>query len=151
LKFKLSNANAVYQAVDSATGADIPTYCRQFSDYTVVYVETSIGNGATRKVRVNAVPGLLSAMAKTAVNEGLEDNDKDYTLFPNPAKGQATLKMPAGKQEYHVVMFDMSGRPLKEWKTWGGSLNIPLAGLPHGVYVLKISSGDKHLASKRLM
>lgn len=151
LKFKLSNANAVYQAVDSATGADIPTYCRQFSDYTVVYVETSIGNGATRKVRVNAVPGLLSAMAKTAANEGLEDNDKDYTLFPNPAKGQATLKMPAGKQEYHVVMFDMSGRPLKEWKTWSGSLNIPLAGLPHGVYVLKISSGDKHLASKRLM
>lgn len=152
LKFKLSNANAVYQAVDSATGVNIPTYCRQFSDYTVVYVETSIGNGATRKVRVDAVPSLLS-MAKAAPEaEGIGDKNDDFTIYPNPAKGQATLKMPAGsKKEYHVVLYDTGGRPLKEWKTSGNTLNIPLGGLSHGIYFVKISSGNKHVASKRLI
>lgn len=52
LKFKMSNQHAAYEAKDAATGAAIPSHSKRFDDYTVVYVEASIGNGATRNVEV---------------------------------------------------------------------------------------------------
>ncbi|OXS58340.1 hypothetical protein B1A99_14110 [Cohnella sp. CIP 111063] len=53
LKFKMSSAYSEYEAKDSETGEIFPAFSKRFEDYTVVYVETSIGNGATRNVIVN--------------------------------------------------------------------------------------------------
>lgn len=152
LKFKLSNTHAAYQAKDSATGANIPTYSHQFSNYTVVYVETSMNNGTTKKIRVDPVT-TAAALARTAESaKEMESGDKAITVFPNPAKGYATLNLPAGsKLAYNIVLYDMNGRPVKELKAGAPSANIPLEGLPHGVYLIRISSGNQHLATKRLI
>ncbi|WP_214627655.1 metallophosphoesterase [Paenibacillus agaridevorans] len=55
LKFRMSNDFAVYEAKDAVTGETIPSFSKRFEDYTVVYVETSIGDGAERNVEVHAV------------------------------------------------------------------------------------------------
>lgn len=151
LKFKLSSTHAAYQAKDSATGANLPSYSHQFSNYTVVYVETSINNGATKRVRVD--PITTAALARTAATEEkADDNNTAFNVFPNPAKGYATLKLPAGsKLAYNIVLYDLNGRTVKELKTAAPSVNIPLQGLQQGVYVIRILSGNKHVATKRLI
>jgi hypothetical protein len=149
LKFKLSAANAAYQAKDSATGVNIPTYSHQFADYTVVYVETSINNGATKKVRLDPIP------AAAALARQQEKADSAITVFPNPARGYATVTLPPSNSKlpptYHIDVYDMNGRPVKQLNTTARTASIPLTGLPQGVYLVKISSGNDHLTTKRLM
>ncbi|WP_214627653.1 metallophosphoesterase [Paenibacillus agaridevorans] len=85
LKFKMSNDHAVYEAKDVSTGASIPTtFSKQFDDYTVVYVETSIGNGATRNVEVTPVAGANEI--NVALNKSVSTSD---TGTPSPGYGPA--------------------------------------------------------------
>lgn len=155
LKFKLSKANAVYQAKDVATGTNIATYNHQFSDYTVVYVETSINNGATKNIQVDAVSPLApltdtSALSYSRSNE--KEEGRGITVYPNPAAGQVTVTLPAGgKQPYHLVLYDMHGKPVKEMRSSARAVVISLSGLPQGAYLVRISAGNKFLATKRLI
>jgi len=57
LKFRLLNTYSSYVEKDAATGAVLQSYSHQFEDYTVVYVETSINNGATRNILVEPQAG----------------------------------------------------------------------------------------------
>jgi hypothetical protein len=141
LKFKLSTAHENYQAKDVATGATIPTYCRRFEDYTVVYVETSIGNGATKNIQVDPLTTSAARLAEEQIN-----------LYPNTAKNRVTISLPTGTNEtYQVRLFDMQGRMLREVRSSAATVSIPLNGLAQGPYVVKISAGNKHIAVKRLI
>jgi hypothetical protein len=141
LKFKLSTAHANYQAKDVATGANIPTYCRSFADYTVVYVETSIGNGATKNIQVDPLTTASARIAEDKIN-----------LYPNTAKNTVTISLPTGTNEtYQVRLFDMQGRMLREVRSSAATVALPLNGLAQGPYVVNISAGNKHIAVKRLI
>ncbi|GAA0525280.1 T9SS type A sorting domain-containing protein [Chitinophaga japonensis] len=141
LKFKLSNAHAAYQATDLATNANLATYSHQFGDYTVVYVETSIGNGATRNIQVDPI----------TTASALKSAEHDITVFPNPAGDYVTVQMPRhNKLGYRFVVYDMQGRPVKELKG-GSKVTIPLDGLAPGAYLVRIAEGDAYIATKRII
>jgi hypothetical protein len=149
LKFKLSNTHAAYQAKDVATGAAIPAYSHQFMDYTVVYVETAINNGATKNIQVDPVT-TAARLAKT--NAVAETEDHSITLYPNPASDHVTLSLPAGsKQAYQVVVYDMAGKPVKALRSTAANVDIPLKGLVQGAYLVKVSAGNKNITTKRLI
>jgi F5/8 type C domain. len=79
LKFRMSNDHEIYEAKDVATGATIPSFSKRFDDYTVVYVETSIGNGATRNVEVTPAAG--GNEINVALNKTVSTSD---TTAPSP-------------------------------------------------------------------
>jgi hypothetical protein len=150
LKFKLSNTYAAYQAKDVATGANLPSYSHKFSDYTVVYVETGINNGATKNIQLDPI---IQAAKISTTNTEQENADKSVTIFPNPAKTTATIHLPTtGKQaSYHIVLYDMSGKAVRVVKSAAQSVVLQLEGLSQGTYLVKISTGNKHLTTKRLV
>lgn len=148
LKFKLSNTHAVYQAKDLGTGTNIATYCHQFPDYTVVYVETAINNGATKNIQVNPV---MQAAAISNANVLPENTDNTFAIFPNPANDYVTINLPVSKQAHHVVVYDMYGKPVRELRTSSPSVTLQLKGLVQGTYLIRITSGNKYLTTKRLV
>jgi hypothetical protein len=142
LKFKLSNTHAAYQAKDLATGASIPTYSHQFPDYTVVYVETDISNGATKNIQVDPV---TTARTQTGTNSNV------ITVTPNTARDFVTINLPAAGTPYHIVLYDIQGKPVKEVKTASSAVIIRLDGLTHGTYVAKIYAGSKYITTKKIV
>jgi hypothetical protein len=152
VKFKMSNSYASYKAKDAATGAAIPAYSHQFADYTVVYVETAINNGATKNIVVEPITPLapMGTVAVALVNTHEADNA--ITVSPNPATGNITVQLPAkDSREYRIVLYDLSGRALRTMKSGSRSVIIQRGSLPPGVYMVKISAGNNNAVTKKVI
>jgi hypothetical protein len=152
VKFKMSNSYASYKAKDAATGAAIPAYSHQFADYTVVYVETAINNGATKNIVVDPITPLapMGTAAVALVNR--HDVNNSITVSPNPATGNITVQLPAkDNREYRIVLYDLSGRALRTLKANSRLVTIQRGNLPPGVYLVKISSGDHNGVTKKVV
>jgi hypothetical protein len=75
-----------------------------------------------------------------------EVNGKSLTLTPNPAKDYVTIV--SDKQMQTLTLFSMQGqavftRQLTEKKT-----TVSLSGIPHGLYMLKLVSGQEVICKK---
>lgn len=88
VKFRLSKNHGTYTAKSTNTGQSETVYCRQFSDYTVCYVETSIANGQTKYIKLtpsaDAAPVVSGAPASATTNKSFTvtlDVDKNYGYF----------------------------------------------------------------------
>jgi hypothetical protein len=71
------------------------------------------------------------------------------SLYPNPATQQVILKPSFAGEGYVLMLFDMSGRRklLREELRWGRDeeIVVPVATLPHGVYLLVLTDGHKRI------
>ena len=61
-----------------------------------------------------------------------------FELFPNPARHQATLRLPAPGS--HVIMCDLSGRRLREQAVPGTTATLDLTSLPAGHYLVVVAT-----------
>jgi hypothetical protein len=75
----------------------------------------------------------------------------DLALYPNPThEGQATLLVPAGTAAGQVQVLDALGRLVRQQSlVVGGATTLKLAGLPAGVYVVRVQAGSEQ-ATRRL-
>ena len=152
VKFKMSNSYASYKAKDAATGTAIPAYSHQFADYTVVYVETAINNGATKNIVVEPITPLAPLHAASVMVTNKNEMDNSITLSPNPATGNITLRLPAkDNREYRIVLYDLSGRALRTLKSNNRTVVIQRGSLQPGVYMVKISSGNNNAITKKVV
>ena len=73
------------------------------------------------------------------------------TVFPNPThEGQATLLVPTGTGAGQVQVLDALGRLVRQQAlTAGGSTTLKLAGLPAGVYLVRVQTNGEQ-ATRRL-
>jgi|GEM_PF-434887 len=72
-------------------------------------------------------------------------------VYPNPTHdGQATLLVPAGTGAGQVQVLDALGRLVRQQAlTAGGNTTLKLAGLPAGVYIVRVQAGAEQ-ATRRL-
>ena len=68
-------------------------------------------------------------------------------LYPNPARGAATLRLPAGVAPAPLVLVDALGRVVRRYPApAGGAAVLDLAGLPAGLYLLRGAGPARRLA-----
>lgn len=71
-------------------------------------------------------------------------------VFPNPARDRATVQTAPGNPISLIVLYDATGRHLRDFQANTSNFDVPIAGLPAGVYLLKIQSGD-HAWTRKLV
>ena len=74
-------------------------------------------------------------------NPAVHTSALDFTLFPNPVRGEVTLLLEAPLKETALVgLFDMQGRELNKWTLAAGILNqkLDMEGMPTGIYLLSV-------------
>ena len=81
-----------------------------------------------------------------------------FTLTPNPARGSATLTVeggePSNAEGMQMTMHDAAGREVMRCTLHGRETQLPLAGLPAGLYTVSIgparSAGGDQLSRARV-
>jgi hypothetical protein len=67
-------------------------------------------------------------------------------LFPNPAHGTATLRLPAGTTPASLTLTDALGRPVRRYPApVSPEATLDLHGLPAGLYLLRGAGPAQHL------
>lgn len=83
------------------------------------------------------------------------DEDK-IRIFPNPAKGRATLELNAEIGQGRVIIHNMNGQlvshfDLESIKTANNQFNVPLDNLSKGIYLVSISNEQTIINKQRLI
>jgi uncharacterized repeat protein (TIGR03803 family) len=72
-----------------------------------------------------------------------------FTISPNPAQDNLTIKLSAGERVEAVVITDASGRLVKRQGGFNASTAIiPITGLSKGMYWLQVETGQKNYRTK---
>jgi hypothetical protein len=64
-------------------------------------------------------------------------NMKDYTIYPNPANEELTIKFGQGISKHTIEITNMLGQPVKETYSMNNETLISTADLPDGVYFIR--------------
>ena len=74
----------------------------------------------------------------------------EVALYPNPTReGQATLLVPTGTAAGQVQVLDALGRLVRQQAlTVGGATTLKLAGLPAGVYMVRVQAGSEQVTRR---
>ena len=94
-------------------------------------------------VQLNECPIAYSDTLKINVIQdvSLEDLQEGemYFVYPNPSRGQSHLNN-ANQDQLNVKIFDSNGREIIGFETSEQKINLPLATLSNGVYILRIEN-----------
>ena len=80
----------------------------------------------------------------------------EIRIFPNPAKGRATLELNAEMGQGRVLIHNMNGQLVSHFdlsgiQTSNNQFNIPLDNLSQGVYLVSISNEQTIINKQRLI
>jgi hypothetical protein len=79
-------------------------------------------------------PSVLATSAGATASTG--------RLYPNPAHGAATIKLPSGSGPATLTLLDGLGRPVRtQLASANTEVALDLAGLAPGVYALRVQAG----------
>jgi hypothetical protein len=128
------------------------------SHYPLTYLYTDVGNMATgvSQYRLKQIDfDDRSSYSVIRVVHGLEQSGKTL-VFPNPSNdGKVNVLFEAGNVARSVVLVDVNGRTVRQWKGITGS-NLQMDNLPPGFYSLRIINSktnkqtvEKFIVNKR--
>ncbi|MDG1171265.1 MAG: T9SS type A sorting domain-containing protein, partial [Polaribacter sp.] len=125
-------------------------YFGETEDYTIVVVAA---NSAKKSTIPDGARTVIDTAIKTSVNEVPFDG---FNLSPNPSKGAFNLTFQViNTEKVTVQLFDLSGRLLGERKYLNTknnfSENIFFESTSAGVYLLKVSNGNKQAIRKLII
>ena len=80
----------------------------------------------------------------------------EIRIFPNPAKGRATLELNTEIGQGRVIIHNMNGQlvshfDLESIKTSNNQFNVPLENLSQGIYLVSISNEQTIINKQRLI
>ena len=125
-------------------------YFGETEDYTIVVVAA---NSAKKSTIPDGAKTVIDTAIKTSVNEVPFDG---FNLSPNPSSGAFNLTFQViNTEKVTVQLFDLSGRLLGERKYLNTknnfSENIFFESTSAGVYLLKVSNGNKQAIRKLII
>ena len=105
-------------------------------------------DGNTENPRMVTITSDTTFMAIFSPASSLQDVDtKEFSLYPNPAKGFVVLEFETLQGNTPLQIFDMNGRTLRSFDLKAGRevLKIDLGDLPKGVYAIKFGNAIRKL------
>ncbi len=114
------------------------------------YEFTGWNDGNTENPRTVTITSDTAFMAifTASGSSSLQDVDtKEFSLYPNPAKGFVVLEFETLQGNTPLQIFDMNGRTLRSFDLKAGRevLKIDLGDLPKGVYAIKFGNAIRKL------
>lgn len=115
-------------------------------EYTGVFGATTLANPSTAQQTIGYLAYLQDTPLATAPARPARTG---LGVFPNPARGRVTVQWPAGAGAGKAVLTvcDALGRAVRTQAVAvaaaGESRDLSVAGLPTGVYVLRVRAGDR--------
>jgi hypothetical protein len=111
----------------------------------VCYSYDKAGNRTDHTICLKSVEATSDSVseAKTPITENL--GEMEITLFPNPTKGQVTVKITNMPDNIHgeITLHDLTGRLIIKQNSIQESNLLDLSAKQLGIYVLRIRDGDK--------
>jgi hypothetical protein len=90
-------------------------------------------------------------MISLATTSARPSNANSFSIYPNPAKNNVTLKLANGQKEYSYQIIDMNGKQVKTGLIRSSESNIPIEKLRSGSYFIRLEEGGKLLESVRFV
>ena len=93
----------------------------------------------------NYFPNRIEEDCSSALQE--VENTREFVVYPNPARGFATMEFEALQERSLLIIADLGGRIVKTFDLAAGteSVRLDLRDLPSGVYTLMIGNTTKKL------
>ena len=63
-----------------------------------------------------------------------------FNVFPNPASEQ--LNVTCGEEMRSIALFNTAGQRVRQMEPCGSEVQIPLSGLPRGLYLLRVQTAN---------
>ena len=105
-------------------------------------------DGNTENPRTVTITSDTAFMAIFSPASSLQEvNAREFSLYPNPAKGFVVLEFETLQGNTPLQIFDMNGRTLRSFDLKAGRevLKIDLGDLPKGVYAIKFGNAIRKL------
>ena len=115
-----------------------------FNTYYYYRLKTSVNDTLmySYPIQVELIPpGVSVEFAKV---------DLDFTIFPNPAKDEITVKFIESGREAFVEVFDYTGKMIRSKELVHNELTIDLNGFSKGIYYIRLVSSE-HTLTKRFV
>jgi hypothetical protein len=90
-------------------------------------------------------------MISLATTSARPSNANSFSIYPNPARNNVTLKLANGQKEYSYQIIDMNGKQVKTGLIRSSESNIPIEKLRSGSYFIRLEEGGKLLESIRFV
>ena len=81
---------------------------------------------------------------KAPVRETLAESTMN--VFPNPASEQ--LNVTCGEEMRSIALFNTAGQRVRQMEPCGSEVQIPLSGLPRGLYLLRVQTANGNAVKK---
>jgi len=126
------------------------------------YLNGSLISGADTRAITATVSGnysvkVISHSCTTQESDALSVNvsgientltsNKLITVYPNPSNGIFTIN---AKDEYNIIITDISGRQIKNLKINNGSINVNLTNQSSGIYFVRYSN-NKNIGTVKII
>ncbi len=88
--------------------------------------------------------------AQQDVNSDNKNYQTEIKVFPNPATNVVNLLGLENSSKADILISDISGNIIQQyrWEIRNHALNIPIASLNPGIYIISVSSKEQSLQTK---
>ncbi|MEQ9468614.1 MAG: FG-GAP-like repeat-containing protein [Ekhidna sp.] len=119
---------------------------------TLSLSSVSLSDAGDYRCNVTNDCGTIASDAATlTVNDVLSVGENAPTLFPNPSHGQLHVDgLPSGK-DWSVVLLDLSGRGVAQFRLSQGQNSLDLSALRSGIYWVEIRRGEELFHHQRVV
>lgn len=115
------------------------------------YTTTAPGS-YTVQVTVNGCSSAMSAAVAVVVTAVSQiPGSSDFTAGPNPVSDRLTIKYNGNNGLFTCVLYDISGKKLKEYGPFASTLEIDMKGYSSGIYILHIIDTRKNREERRMI
>lgn len=122
---------------------NLPNYVDPANSHVQVFIYKEGGKFNERPlINVNQFPILASSIDDEVVEE------KAITVFPNPTSDYFVI---GGTEFDRVELMNLQGQSVKTIQNYGNHLSVSTAGIPAGVYVVRVLNNEDVLMVERLI
>lgn len=130
-------------------GMSIPVFAQQLPLGTcgIINIYDAAGNRTKRVYYCNNGGTYPSIRANQEAGATEEFQNVD-ALYPNPTTGKFFITFSKELDNANVILFDINGKVIQQFKATGNKIDFDLSGVSAGVYMVQINDKGNRIVKK---